>query len=150
MLSLLGNDNGNDCENRLMSIIYHSSFDESGKFKDKDVIGFCGYISSPEIGAAISDSWFGLLRKHSIPYLHVTKLMSWKGPYVELRARWGDKGRPEVLTEFASDLHRFVAAGILSPIAVALGISELETICRFSVTQRFLRSKQRSSRRWKL
>jgi hypothetical protein len=78
--------------------------DESGKFKDKDVICLAGIIGGPHFWRGLTGKWVQTLQKHSIDYLHIKELRRWDGVYASKKMEWGDAKREEVLVEFAKIL----------------------------------------------
>ena len=82
-------------------LLTYAIIDESGKFKDKDVICLAGILAGWEYWGVAGDRWQQVLNKHTIQYLHVKELRRWDGIYSEKKEVWGNAGRETVLLDFA-------------------------------------------------
>ena len=55
--------------------IFQAFFDESGKFKDKHVISFCGLAAPLDKVRSFDDEWNGILRGYGLPYLTMKRAL---------------------------------------------------------------------------
>jgi hypothetical protein len=101
----------------LGGVFINAYVDESGKISSDTMI-VCGYVAPWSVWSGFQDVWDGLLRKHRIPYLHMNELMRWEGPYAELESAWGERGRDEVVLEFA----RNIEAALGHPFVRGVGV----------------------------
>lgn len=92
--------------------LLHAYFDESGKFHDKDVISFCGWITPFQGWEALVGEWNVLLQKYQLPYLRMSSLMNYRDEFSHLKRAWGDDKREVVLLEFAELIRKHAGFGI--------------------------------------
>jgi len=55
--------------------IFQAFLDESGKFRDKRVVSFCGFCAPVSKLAAFQDEWHSLLRLHGMPELSMKRAL---------------------------------------------------------------------------
>lgn len=89
----------------LESVLLHANIDESGKFKDKDVICLTGIITTVQNWRVITGEWNRVLALHKIAYLHAKELKRWDGIYAGKKDLWGASGRDAVFADFAKVVH---------------------------------------------
>lgn len=94
---------GSESRRELSGVFVNAYADESGKVVSPTMV-VCGYVAPWSVWSDFQDVWDALLRKHKIPYLHMSELMRWEGLYAELESAWGDSGRDEVILEFAASI----------------------------------------------
>lgn len=101
----------------LMAII-HSYFDESGKFKDRSVVSFCGVVASPARIASFNEEWQECLRQSRIPFLTMKDAVRFNTPLSKSNPALGIKKRTAVLSKFA----RIVIAHFETALAAAVDV----------------------------
>jgi hypothetical protein len=58
-------------------VTLYAYFDESGKFHDKEVISFCGWLGSSDNWSSLISGWEELLVKHSVMHLHAAQMKNY-------------------------------------------------------------------------
>lgn len=88
-------------------------FDET-KNAHQDFVAASGYLADAGNWDALTESWWALLKKHQIPYLHTADFISAEGKYKELG--WKEKKKndliPSVISEFIEVIRRYAVFGI--------------------------------------
>jgi hypothetical protein len=104
---------------RTLMAYFTGYFDESGKFQQHEIVSFCGFLDSN--WADFEDNWNYLLRKHRIPYLHLSKRVL-KATTKELR----------MYGEFIQTIKRYVEHGFAYAVDVTAFNSLHRAIKRFA------------------
>ncbi len=89
----------------------HGYFDESGKFKDHDVISLCGWIGQLQDWELLAQEWQDALTRHDLTDIHMAQM----------------KGQDRVLEEFADIIKGRVICGVGSALNTKLYRSMPET-----------------------
>lgn len=95
--------------------IIHAAFDESGKFKDHDVVSLCGWISPYDFWEAFSAQWAAALEQFGMNELHTAEFMGLHGQYSNLRRRWGqgrERKKDKALTALATVIKKTMSKGV--------------------------------------
>lgn len=94
-----------------MPMMFHGYFDESGKWKDKDTVSFCGWTARADIWEEFSRPWLELLAEVGISELHTSEFCSLSGAYSRLRKDLKQKDVESILLRFADIIQKTVAMG---------------------------------------
>jgi hypothetical protein len=86
---------------------FHIYGDDSGKFPNPndDYTAFCGYVAHTSETNRFSLEWQNHLFRWHVPPLHMREIMHEKGPWLEVKNRWGlewEVKRDVMLREFAA------------------------------------------------
>src|SRR5580704_12392806 len=93
------------------ALLLQAVIDESGKFKDKNVICLAGMLAFGSFWMSLEARWRDRLQKHGIEYFHAKELWRWDGIYAAKRDMWGEAGREQVLIDFATAVQQTIADG---------------------------------------
>lgn len=99
--------------------IFQGFFDESGKFRDKRVISFCGLCSPPKRVAEFEDDWKALLREYGLASLTMKRALRRKRKFSNRVAATSVEERNAVLGRFAECIRKHFEVGI--PVTVDVG-----------------------------
>ena len=97
-------------------MMFHGYFDESGKWRDKDDISFCGWVSRADVWEEFSKPWTDLLSEIGIDYLHSSEFIGLSGVYAPLRSRIKLEETSDILIRFAKIISGSVAIGYASAL----------------------------------
>jgi hypothetical protein len=92
--------------------IFQAFFDESGKFKDHQVVSFCGVCSPLYRIQEFEEDWKGLLRSYELPCLTMKRALEHTrrlSPQVDKQSA---KERNEALTPFALCIRKHFEIGV--------------------------------------
>jgi hypothetical protein len=87
-------------------------FDESGKFRDHDLISFAGFMADPYAWEHFNAQWRALLRQHGLAALHAVKALRFAGPLSTKMPAKGLDARLRVLDRFISAIQLHVEFGV--------------------------------------
>lgn len=107
-------------------VLLDAYFDESGKFRDRSVVSFCGVVGSPGQIDRFADDWSALLRRAGLESLTMKEaLRHWEPLSVKLPAI-GVEDRAKALLPFVDAIkHNFgLIIGIALDVASFTAISE--------------------------
>ena len=90
------------------ALLLQAVIDESGKFKDKNVICLAGMLAFGSFWTSLEARWRDRLQKHGIEYFHAKELWRWDGIYAAKRDMWGEAGREQVLIDFATAVQQTI------------------------------------------
>lgn len=95
------------------------AFDESGKFRDHKIVAFCGLLGLPAEWNNLQLDWDALLRRHSIPSLHMSGgMLNFRRKLSPGRPALGKEARIEVINEFIRAIKKHIEVGITIAIDV--------------------------------
>lgn len=92
--------------------VYQAYFDESGKFRDRRVISFCGLCSPPERVREFEDEWKALLRRFGLRSLSMKRALKRKVKLSEHVPAGSAPERSSVLEHFAQTIRKHFELGI--------------------------------------
>jgi hypothetical protein len=96
------------CPDRRLRLVIWGFFDESGKLLNADdFICLAGYIAD-ENWDGLTSEWGLLLKQHSLPSLHMARLLNRKPPFEKIN--WSDDEQKEILRQFVSVIRKHTAA----------------------------------------
>ncbi len=98
--------------------IFQAFFDESGKFKDKRVISFCGLCSPPEKVQEFEDDWKGLLRHYGLTSLTMKRALRRKIKFSPTAEAKSVEERNAVLEPFAQCIRKHFELGVALAVDV--------------------------------
>lgn len=98
--------------------IFQAFFDESGKFKDKQVISFCGLCSPPARINKFEDEWKTLLRHYGLTSLTMKRALRRKIKFSHDVAAHSVEERNAVLKRFAACIREHFELGVAVTVDV--------------------------------
>lgn len=102
-----------------MGLKLSAYFDESGKFKDHDIVAFCGLVSPPEDWYALQVEWDSLLHRNGITHLHMSGgTLNFRLSLSAKRPALGKKERIAVIRQFVLAIKRHIELGIAIAVDV--------------------------------
>jgi hypothetical protein len=87
-------------------------FDESGKFHDKDISTFCGFVARGDGWGRCYDHWTELLFKAGLTELKATKVLRYRTPLSSKKPALGIEARTAVLAPFMKLIRQYASFGI--------------------------------------
>jgi Protein of unknown function (DUF3800) len=99
--------------------IFQAFFDESGKFKDKHIVSFCGFCSPSAKVLEFEDEWRGLLRHYGLHALSMKRALRRTIRFSENEKAPSVEERNAVLGRFAQCARKYFEMGIAITIDVA-------------------------------
>lgn len=112
LFSMLGNnEDAARARWQISGVIYrplapYAFFDESGKWKDKDFICLCGYLSGERHWGLFTDQWTELRHDHKLAPIHLTTF------FYECKKRgWDENKATKVLERFIDIIREHVWCG---------------------------------------
>jgi Protein of unknown function (DUF3800) len=101
-----------------MMAILQVFFDESGKFKDKRVVSFCGLCSPLARIIEFEEEWRGLLRSHGLAELSMKRALRRKIPLGKNIVAASVEERNAALTPFADCIRKHFEMGVAITVDV--------------------------------
>jgi len=98
--------------------LFHSFFDESGKFKDHRVVSFCGVVAPDGGLARFNDAWSTLLRRYEMPFLHMQRALKQNVALSHVIRKQSITERNEALKPFADCVAQNLELGVAMAIDV--------------------------------
>jgi hypothetical protein len=98
--------------------IFQAFFDESGKFKDKRVISFCGLCSPPTRVQQFEDEWKGLLRHYGLGSLTMKHALRRKRKFTKTVEAKSVEERNAVLEPFSRCIRKHFELGLAVSVDV--------------------------------
>jgi Protein of unknown function (DUF3800) len=98
--------------------IFRAFFDESGKFKDKKVVSFCGLLLPVAKIAEFDNDWNGLLRTYGLAELSMKRALRRKMKLSETVEAKTASERNDILKLFAECIRTHIALGVAIVIDV--------------------------------
>jgi Protein of unknown function (DUF3800) len=98
--------------------IFQAFVDESGKFKDKSIVSFCGLCSTVSRIAEFEDEWKGILRSYGMSELSMKRALRYKirlGANVEAKSA---RERNVALKPFAECVRKHIELGVAITVHV--------------------------------
>src|ERR1700730_4216854 len=87
-------------EERFMAVLI-GYFDESGKFKDHEIVAFCGLIATFDYWDRFNQEWQYLLRHYGLKSLHMKSgVLNFKRSLSPKKAVMGREARFQALEQF--------------------------------------------------
>jgi hypothetical protein len=87
-------------------------FDESGKFKDQNIVSFAGYAAGWSALESFDKEWEYLLRRHGLKHLTMKEALNHRKPLSGRVAAIGAKERTTVLMNFAECILKHFELGV--------------------------------------
>jgi Protein of unknown function (DUF3800) len=91
--------------------IFQAFFDESGKFKDKRVVSFCGFCSPLARVREFEEDWKGVLRHYQLPCLTMKRALRRKIPFSRTTKAESVEERNAVLLQFVNCIRKHFELG---------------------------------------
>lgn len=98
--------------------VFHSFWDESGKFKQHPIISFCGVAASPAKLQIFENEWHELLRRHELPWLKMSEALRTTRKLSRVIPAQSAPERIESLKPFAKCIFENLELGIADAIDV--------------------------------
>jgi hypothetical protein len=106
-------------ERKALMAYWVAHFDESGKFKDHDIISFAGFLADEQAWGNFSAEWNRLLRLHGLDYLHSVKAFHFAGPLSSKFPARGVDARRLVLNKYVAVIKKHVEFGVACAVDAA-------------------------------
>lgn len=98
--------------------IFQAFLDESGKFKDKRVVSYCGFVSPSTRVRGFEEEWNGLLRHFELPYLTMKRALRRKIPFSPTTGAKSAEERNKVLVPFIECIRKHFEMGVAITVDV--------------------------------
>jgi Protein of unknown function (DUF3800) len=98
--------------------IFQAFLDESGKFKDKRVVSFCGFVSPQMRVREFEDEWNGLLKQFELQCLTIKRALRHKIPFSPNTQAKSAKERNEAFVPFIKCIRKHFEMGIAITVDV--------------------------------
>jgi len=99
--------------------IFQAFFDESGKFKDKHIVSFCGFCAQASKIQDFDDEWKALLRRYGLACLTMKRVTRLKIPFSKNEPANLAVERNAILEPFIQCIRKYFALGIAITVDVA-------------------------------
>jgi hypothetical protein len=93
---------------------FNAYFDESGKFRDKSVVSFSGWVAEPDEVDRFSRTWRRLLRETGLEVLKMSEALRIKRPLSKKVPALDVEKRIEALTPFAECIAKYAELIVLT------------------------------------
>lgn len=100
---------------RLMAFLL-GYFDESGKFRDHDVVTFCGFAADLDGWQRFQDEWEYLLRHNGLTTFHTKDLLNHRRNLSKRVSAVGLEARTDVINQFVRAIKKTLEVGIASSV----------------------------------
>jgi hypothetical protein len=104
-------------EELVLAMTYNVVFDESGKYKDSEIVIFAGLVATAERWGEFGRKWNTLLRGAGLRYLHMVDAVQMNDDYAKFRDRIPD--RDQLLLSLAELVCEHALEGTINRISMS-------------------------------